>query len=202
MPYRTRPRELLQRPSREKDQRPQTTALGFTDHRREFQTSSAYKPRRDSAQTELRRLNSDKPRRDSQITDILGVRQGSGGRPLLFAPLMNGKRIWMFRGERRRMGQLAWCDMSSNAFLARRDTIAKLRWDPEIKTYEHWEFFYRASHLEGLKIAVAEDCMVVHAHVGAKPYGDLRCRPKFRKLGLRKHGFHSMRYPGGGIVHA
>ena len=82
------------------------------------------------------------------------------------------------------------------------DTIAKLRWDPEIKTYEHWEFFYRASHLEKLKIAVAEDCMVVHAHVGAKPYGDLRCRPKFRKLGLRKHGFHSMRYPGGGIVHA
>ncbi|WP_372723568.1 hypothetical protein [Novipirellula sp.] len=57
-------------------------------------------------------------------------------------------------------------------------------------------------HIEKLKVAVAEDCMVVHAHVGAKPYGDLRCRPKFRKLGLRKHGFHSMRYPGGGIVHA
>lgn len=134
--------------------------------------------------------------------DILGVRQGGGGRPLLFAPLMNGRRIWMFRGEHRRIGPLAWCDMSSNAFLARRDTIAKLRWDPEIKTYEHWEFFYRASHIEKLKVAVAEDCMVVHAHVGAKPYGDLRCRPKFRKLGLRKHGFHSMRYPGGGIVHA
>ena len=134
--------------------------------------------------------------------DILGVRQGGGGRPLLFAPLMNGRRIWMFRGEHRRIGPLAWCDMSSNAFLARRGTIAKLRWDPEIKTYEHWEFFYRASHIEKLKVAVAEDCMVVHAHVGAKPYGDLRCRPKFRKLGLRKHGFHSMRYPGGGIVHA
>lgn len=115
---------------------------------------------------------------------------------------MDGKRIWMFRGERRRIGSLAWCDMSSNAFLARRDTIAKLRWDPEIKTYEHWEFFYRASHLEKLKVVVAEDCMVVHAHVGAKPYSNLRCRPKFRKLGLRKHGFHSMRYPGGGIVHA
>lgn len=134
--------------------------------------------------------------------DILGVRQGGGGRPLLFAPLMNGNRIWMFRGEHRKIDSLAWCDMSSNAFLARRETIAKLRWDPEIKTYEHWEFFYRASHLENLKIAVAEDSMVVHAHVGAKPYGDLRCRPKFRKLGLRKHGFHSLRYPGGGIVHA
>ncbi len=134
--------------------------------------------------------------------DILAVRQGGGGRPLLFSPLMNGKRIWMHRGEHQRVGPLAWCDMSSNAFLARRDTIARVRWDDAIKTYEHWEFFYRASHLEHLAIAVAEDCMVVHAHVGAKPYGDLRCRPKFRAMGLRKHGFHSMRYPGGGIVHA
>ncbi|RCS49482.1 glycosyltransferase [Bremerella cremea] len=134
--------------------------------------------------------------------DILGVRQGDGGRPLRFAPLMNGRRIWMFRGEHRRLGSLAWCDMSSNAFLARQETIAKLRWDPEIKTYEHWEFFYRASHVEHLKIAVAEDCKVVHKHVANNSYGGLRARPRFRKLGLRKHGFDSMRYPGGGIVRA
>jgi len=42
----------------------------------------------------------------------------------------------------------------------------------------------------------------VHDHVAAKPYGALRARPKFRRLGLRKHGFDSLRYPGGGIVHA
>ena len=33
---------------------------------------------------------------------------------------------------------------------------------------------------------------VVAGHVA------LRCRSKFRAIGLRKHGFHSMRYPGGG----
>jgi hypothetical protein len=93
-------------------------------------------------------------------------------------------------------------DMVSNAFLARRDTIGRVRWDDEIKTYEHWEFFYRASHIEHLQIAVALDCSVVHDHVAAKPYGALRARPKFRRLGLRKHGFDSLRYPGGGIVHA
>ncbi len=53
---------------------------------------------------------------------------------------MNGTRIWMHRGERKRIGETCWCDMVSNAFLARRDTIARVRWDDEIKTYEHWEF--------------------------------------------------------------
>jgi glycosyltransferase involved in cell wall biosynthesis len=134
--------------------------------------------------------------------DILAVRQGDGGRPMLFSPLMNGTRIWMHRGERKRIGETCWCDMVSNAFLARRDTIARVRWDDEIKTYEHWEFFYRASQIEHLQIAVALDCSVVHDHVAAKPYGALRARPKFRRLGLRKHGFDSLRYPGGGIVHA
>ncbi len=134
--------------------------------------------------------------------DILGVRQGEGGRPLLLSPLMKGKRIWMYRGEHRREGPLSWCDMSSNAFLARRETIAKLRWDPKIKTFEHWEFFYRASRLEGLRVAVATDCFIRHDHIKSPTYGDLRGRAHFRGLGLRKHGFHSMRYPGGNIVHA
>ena len=116
---------------------------------------------------------------------------------------MNGKRIWMFRGEHRRVGSLAWCDMSSNAFLARRETRS-----PSCGGIRRSRPTNTGSSSTGpvtsriVKVAVAEDCMVVHAHVGAKPYGDLRCRPKFRKLGLRKHGFHSMRYPGGGIVHA
>ncbi len=134
--------------------------------------------------------------------DILGVRQGGGGRPLMLSPLMNGKRIWMHRGEHRRIGFVAWCDMSSNAFLARREAIARLRWDEKIKTYEHWEFFYRASRIYGLQVAVSTDCFIRHAHVASKSYRDLRSRSKFRAIGLRKHGFHSMRYPGGSIVHA
>ena len=134
--------------------------------------------------------------------DILGVRQGNGGRPLMLSPLMAGKRIWMHRGEFRAVGPVSWCDMSSNAFLARHDTIAELRWDPELKTYEHWEFFYRASRVSGLQVAVATDCHIRHAHVETNDYGHLRFRAKYRKLGLKKHGFHSMRYPGGAIVHA
>lgn len=134
--------------------------------------------------------------------DIFGVRQGSGGRPTMLSPLMNGKRVWMHRGESKRNGFTAWCDMSSNAFLARADTIRTLRWDDELKTYEHWEFFYRASRVAGLKVAVATDCFIRHAHVGSKTYNDLRGRARFRAIGLRKHGFHSMRYPGGHIVHA
>ena len=134
--------------------------------------------------------------------DILGVRQGSGGRPLLFAPLMNGKRIWMYRGEHKRVGSVAWCDMSSNAFLARRETIVNVRWDPQLKTYEHWEFFYRASDVSGLKVAVETNCSVRHEHVDNSNYRSLRARSRFRAIGLRKHGFESMRYPGGGIVNA
>ena len=132
--------------------------------------------------------------------DILGVRQGAGGRPTMLSPLMNGKRIWMHRGETERNGYVAWCDMSSNAFLARTETVRNLRWDEELKTYEHWEFFYRAK-LAGLKVAVSGDCFIKHAHVESR-YRDLRKRSKFRALGLRKHGFHSMRYPGGQIVRA
>lgn len=134
--------------------------------------------------------------------DILGVRQGSGGRPMMLSPLLNGKRIWMHRGESKRDGLTAWCDMSSNAFLARTETIRNLRWDDEIKTYEHWEFFYRASRIEQLKVAVATDCFIRHEHVGTESYRGLRSRSRFRLVGLRKHGFHSMRYPGGNIVHA
>jgi glycosyltransferase involved in cell wall biosynthesis len=133
--------------------------------------------------------------------DILGVRQGSGGRPTMLSKLMNGKRIWIHRGEIRRNGYVAWCDMSSNAFLARTETIRSLRWDEQIKTFEHWEFFYRAKLAE-LKVAVAGDCFIKHAHVESADYRVLRKRAKFRSMGLRKHGFHSMRLPGGEIVRA
>jgi glycosyltransferase involved in cell wall biosynthesis len=133
--------------------------------------------------------------------DILGVRQGSGGRPTMLSKLMNGQRIWIHRAETRRNGYVAWCDMSSNAFLARTETIRTLRWDEEIKTFEHWEFFYRAKLAE-LKVAVAGDCFIKHAHVESAAYRSLRKRSKYRSMGLRKHGFHSMRFPGGGLVRA
>ena len=90
----------------------------------------------------------------------------------------------------------------SNAFLARRETIVNVRWDPQLKTYEHWEFFYRASHVSGLKVAVETNCSVRHEHVDNSNYRSLRARSHFRAIGLRKHGFESMRYPGGGIVNA
>ncbi len=101
--------------------------------------------------------------------DLLGVRQGAGGRPTMLSPLMNGKRIWMHRGEIKRNGYVAWCHMSSNAFLARAETIRQLRWDEELKTFEHWEFFYRAKLAE-LKVAVAGNCFVKHAHVESADY--------------------------------
>ena len=62
---------------------------------------------------------------DKNEIDILGVRQGSGGRPTMLSKLMNGQRIWIHRGETRRNGYVAWCDMSSNAFLARTETSAR-----------------------------------------------------------------------------
>ncbi|GAA4447107.1 glycosyltransferase family 2 protein [Novipirellula rosea] len=138
---------------------------------------------------------------DNFDVDLLGVRQGSGGRPTMLSPLMNSQRIWMHRGEIRRNGHVAWCHMSSNAFLARTETIRSLRWDEELKTYEHWEFFYRAK-LAQLQVAVSGDCFIRHAHVTSDAYRPLRGRSKFRSMGLRKHGFHSMRYPGGQIVRA
>ena len=151
--------------------------------------------------TENLNLDRLRDRFDENEIDILGVRQGSGGRPTMLSKLMNGQRIWIHRGETRRNGYVAWCDMSSNAFLARTETIRTLGWDEEIKTFEHWEFFYRAK-LAQLQVAVAGDCFVKHAHVESEDYRRLRKRAKYRSMGLRKHGFHSMRYPGGGIVRA
>jgi glycosyltransferase involved in cell wall biosynthesis len=134
--------------------------------------------------------------------DILAARQGTGGYPLMLSPLMNGKRIWIHRGERKRIGPVRWCDMVSNCFLARRETIASVRFSETIKTFEHWEYFYRASKLLKLQIAVSIDCSVDHKHVEAEPYGDLRSRPQFRSMGLKKHGFDSMRTPEGTICQA
>ncbi len=51
--------------------------------------------------------------------DILAVRQGDGAAAHALCPLINGTRIWMHRGERKRIGETCWCDMVSNAFLAR-----------------------------------------------------------------------------------
>jgi len=149
------------------------------------------------------KLNLDRlcKRFDDLDIDIVGVCQGSGGRPTMLSILMNGQRIWIHRGETRRNGYVAWCDMSSNAFLARTETIRTLRWDEEIKTFEHWEFFYRAK-LAQLQVAVAGDCFVKHAHAESEDYRRLRKRAKYRSMGLRKHGFHSMRHPGGGVGRA
>ena len=137
--------------------------------------------------------------------DILSVRQGKGGKPHMLTPIMDGQRIWVHKGERRRQGPLAWCDMGSNAFLARAETITQgNRWDDSIKIFEHWEFFYRASRLNGLKVCVATDCSVKHRRVkgSKKIYQPFRDRSQFRSLGLKKHGFRSMRGTSGGIFHA
>jgi hypothetical protein len=56
--------------------------------------------------------------------------------------------------------------------------------------------------LAALKVAVAGDCFIKHAHVESHDYRVLRKRSTYRSMGLRKHGFHSMRYPGGGVVRA
>jgi hypothetical protein len=76
-----------------------------------------------------------------------------------------------------------------------------VRWDEELKTFEHWEFFYRAKLAE-LNVAVAVDCFIKHAHVESSDYRILRKRSNYRSMGLRKHGFHSMRYPSGGVIRA
>jgi hypothetical protein len=45
---------------------------------------------------------------------------------------------------------------------------------------------------------ILEKCLLE----GIDSYRVLRKRSTYRSMGLRKHGFHSMRYPGGGIVNA
>lgn len=133
--------------------------------------------------------------------DLLAVRQSDGGKPMLLEPIPGTKRLSMHHGERKRIGNVVWCDMVSNCYLAKTDKIREIRWDEQLKTYEHWEFFWRAK-MAGLKVAVAVDCHIRHAHVGGPNYKVLRARSRFRRIGLRKHGFDSMRYPGGGIVRA
>ena len=111
------------------------------------------------------------------------------------------QRIWIHRGETRRNGYVAWCDMPSTRFL-----LAPKPFNPSGGTRKSRRSSTGSSSIEAklaeLKVAVAGDCFVKHAHVESEDYRRLRKRAKYRSMGLHKHGFHSMRYPGGGIVRA
>ena len=133
--------------------------------------------------------------------DLLGVLQGADSMPFMLTPILEDTRIWMHRGEKFRRGSVAWCDMSPNAFLARTETLRERhRWDEDLKTFEHWEYFYRASR-NGLRTAVDTSCGIRHERPKNKKYQRKhRSRLQFLHRGLAKHGFSSIRYHDGRVV--
>lgn len=133
--------------------------------------------------------------------DLLGVPQGKDSMPFMLTPILEGRRVWMHRGQKFRRGSLVWCDMAPNAFIARAATLRERhRWDEDLKTFEHWEYFYRASRA-GLRVAVDTSARVEHDRPKNPRYQKKhRSRLQFLYLGLQKHGFDSIRYHDGRVV--
>ena len=82
------------------------------------------------------------------------------------------------------------CDLGLNCFLARKEAVADVMWDPELKVREHWDFFLRMKQA-GKKVAC---WMKPHVHVRQQrvrntwAYRKYRGRNHFAALARRKHG--------------
>lgn len=138
----------------------------------------------------LRRLHDNR-----DTVDLIGWRHPDAGRPRLMDPIHKG-RLWVRHGTHRWNGHLGHCDMVDQIILAPKEIMEYHPWDPDLKIYEHWYYFWTAK-LAGLNVAVSSDTSVLHK--GGQPlggYGRLRHRRQFFNLALKKAGFRDLKMGG------
>lgn len=77
-----------------------------------------------------------------------------------------------------------------NFFMARTEKIKKIKWDPELKTGEHKEFFIRA-RAYGIKCTVLESVTINHFPEQLGNYAEYRSAAAgYEALAFEKHGIH------------
>ncbi|TWU39309.1 glycosyltransferase family 2 protein [Novipirellula artificiosorum] len=100
-------------------------------------------------------------------------------------------------------GDIYWCDIVINGFLAKTEACRKIRWASALKTCEHWDFFLRAVY-SGMQVALAKEHGIDHLHVSNKNYDPMRRRSHFRQIALTRHKLRGFKWespPDGVVVH-
>ncbi len=99
-----------------------------------------------------------------------------------------GDHLRLERGHTRQLGDYFVCDMVTNFFVAKTESIRSVGgWDPELKIQEHEEFFIRLKK-NNFNIAYCPQVLINHWHDRNWFYRKFR-RRSLMFLGMRKHGF-------------
>ncbi|MDI6729839.1 MAG: hypothetical protein QMD44_13080, partial [Thermodesulfovibrionales bacterium] len=84
------------------------------------------------------------------------------------------------------------CDICRQFFLARIETIVKVKWDEDLKTGEHEDFFWRYKQA-GYKVCWTPD--IIGNYINYKPAGYVKYRNRqyseFREILFRKHNLNN-----------
>lgn len=86
---------------------------------------------------------------------------------------MNGKHLKFIENKRNTKSSYKYCDVVLNFFIAKKDI--RVRWNPQLKVAEHWDFFLRCKHA-GVKVAVTNKSIISHTHVETPEYNKYRKR--------------------------
>jgi len=121
--------------------------------------------------------------------------------PRCFAYSKWKRTIYAINKARETENGIQWCDLVTNAFIAKPEPVRKVRWDARIKTGEHWDFFLRAMR-QGMKVAMTRNHDIDHLHVNNDAYTPIRYKKARRRLPLRLHGLNSFKWhnPPQGVV--
>lgn len=78
--------------------------------------------------------------------------------------------------------EVTYLDIIVNFFIARKDAVARVKWDENLKTVEHTEFFYRAKY-SGIVVASTPKVTIDHVRYAAgKEYRAIRGAACFKKM--------------------
>jgi hypothetical protein len=119
--------------------------------------------------------------------DVLAAKSGREGAPRLMH--VKDHVLHIPEGAYRRHDDIARCHYVSNCLVAYRDILQAIRWDEQLKTEEHWDFFWRAK-IAGVRVGVATDHSFEHIHIDPPRY--VRRRPQFLAVGKKKHNIRKI----------
>lgn len=132
--------------------------------------------------------------------DLLAARSNSSGTPRCFEPDPSRRILKAIPRHHKRDGDVFFCDLVPNTFVAKTKTVQAIGWDEALKVHEHWEFFYRA-WMQGLRVAVSHEHRFTHRHVHTLDYKPLRSRSWYLTQGLRKHGLRQFAWTARQLAH-
>lgn len=125
--------------------------------------------------------------------DLLAAAQPSQAVPRCFEVIDKQRILRAAESSHEQDGNIFYCDMVPNCFVAKSDAIKEIGWDENLKVHEHWEFFHRG-WLQGLRVAITADHSFDHRHISNPAYTHLRNRSWYLRRGLKKHGLRKLEW--------